>query len=133
MAGTNMAARFQAATKNANATLLLLRVEYWSRQKNIGHDVDGVWWLVNSIEEWADETGLTKHQVKEALVTLRGGHLIETTMARWHGKYVLHVRTTQRVNTVLSGGSVPNGTNGQCQMARPYIYRSNTRSYSRGT
>ena len=112
-----MVARLQAATKNANATLLLMRVIFWSKQKNGGVELEGHRWVVNALEEWADETGLTRHQVKEAIAALREMNLVATKMAWWHNRWVMHSRLTPRTTAILEGGSAPIGAGGQCQMA----------------
>ena len=114
-----MVARLQAATKNANATLLLMRVIFWSKQKNGGVELEGHRWVVNALEEWADETGLTRHQVKEAIAALREMNLVATKMAWWHNRWVMHSRLTPRTTAILEGGSAPIGT--------PLIYRESLR------
>jgi hypothetical protein len=53
----NMEAAFNRVTKNGHATLLLLRIRYWTKETKYGEEFDGFKWIRNPHSEWADQIG----------------------------------------------------------------------------
>ena len=100
MASSNLIARLNAATQNANATLLLMRIVHYCRLKVGGVEFEGRKWTYRSIPEWAEETACPERTARRMLQLLKGQNLILTRMA-WVGpkgdqKFVLHVALTTR-------------------------------------
>src|SRR5690242_16310848 len=58
---------FVRLTGSVNAALLLSQAVYWSNRTN---DPEG--WFHKSMDEWEEETGLTRHEQDKAREILRG-------------------------------------------------------------
>ena len=100
----NMEAAYNRVTKNGNATLLLLRVRYWSRETKYGEEFDGFKWVRNPLPEWADQIGATTTQAKYAMKILRDVNLIVNCMRMHKGALTLYTRLTNRVDVIWSKG-----------------------------
>jgi len=101
--GQNITARLQHATRNANVTLMMLRLVRWLESKSSAVEWEGETWVANSIDEWAVETGLSGTQSKYVFESGRKLNLIKTTM-RWHRKrWRMHTALTPRSRAVIAG------------------------------
>ena len=100
--GQNIVARLQQATKNATATLMLMRLNHWLA-KPVAVQIDGEPWVANSIEEWGDDAGLTTTQAKYAGEQLRKSNLMKTTMRYHRKRWIMHATTTARARAIIAG------------------------------
>jgi hypothetical protein len=68
-------ARLVALTGSVKAALMLSQAIYWTRR---GRDVrQHGGWFFKTMEQWHEETGLSRHEQAHARATLRGLHLID--------------------------------------------------------
>jgi len=121
MPATNMIARLNRATRNAVATLFMMRVSFYCGLEGGGVVEDGRRWTYRSVEDWADEIGESPHKVERTLKLLREANLIATRMA-WVGKgharrWLLHVALTPRTESVLKGEDPQICGEGSCKSA----------------
>lgn len=73
-------------------------------------------WVVKSIEEWADEIGLSPTQAQYASEHARKLGLWETTLRFHRGKRVMHAALTSRPKAVIAGveGQIRPSVEGKC-------------------
>lgn len=69
--------------------ILLFRIH---QLRNGGIRIEDKRYLVNSREQWAELTGLTERQVKDAIMYLRDRGFIETSQHHYKRKLTLHLR-----------------------------------------
>lgn len=98
---TSLIGRCMEATKGGVEGVILYRVGYWDRRNaKSGQDER---WSKKSHEEWAEDTGLSVHQVKRGLASLKNQSLIEVGRGLYNGRNVSHVRLSQRGIALFEG------------------------------
>ena len=123
-------AKCHAATKNANAAILLYRIAFWMPKAKVSHG--GLKWVANSASQWCRETGLSFDQYRRAIARLKTLGLVETEQHLFGGKNVTHVRLTDKGWAVvekppLNQGTATSLTNGNsaylelCENAQLYV------------
>jgi len=75
-------ARCHAATKNANAGILLYRIAFWMPKAKVSHRK--LKWVANSAQQWCQETGLSHDQYRRAIALLRDLGLVESEQRKKH-------------------------------------------------
>lgn len=87
-------ARCHAATKNANAAILLYRIAFWMPKAKVSHKK--LQWVANSASQWCQQTGLSFDQYRRAITLLKALALVETEQHLFGGKNITHVRLTEK-------------------------------------
>ncbi len=93
--GDNDLARYMRATKSFSAPSLLMRLAYWQRKAHVRVQLDdGKHYVANTLDDWAAETGLTRHQVRHAIKRLKALNFVQTKMALRGKNWMMHIRIT---------------------------------------
>jgi hypothetical protein len=96
-----IALAMKVTNSNANASLLLLRLAYWTpKAKVVRNDQT---WVVKSGEDWSDETGMSLKQYKIAVNLLKELGLIATEKHFFANKTLTHMRFTEKGLDALKG------------------------------
>lgn len=90
------------------AGVLLYRIRFWDQQHKIRRGSS--WWIVNSREQWAEDTGLTLAQVKHGMAALRNRGFILTEEHLFKSKTHAFVRLASGANAQPVGQPETNGS-----------------------
>lgn len=113
-----------ATERNSNASLLLLRIMYWTRYARVKRG--GFLWIVKSAADWCEETGLNSKQYERAIAHLRQLKLVVTESHLFANKSCTHARLTadmlERIKTFSGGLATPfEGPLDSPNMGNPYV------------
>jgi hypothetical protein len=102
----------ELAGKHGKASILLLRLLYWTKRADIVKN--GHRWVVKSRQEWLEDTGLTLDQYKYAIKHLVDAGLVETTRGIFRNRMSPFLRLTERVLERMDGADSANQLAGDC-------------------
>lgn len=96
----NTKRKLREATGTGDAASLLHSIRYWSPRAN--KKKDGIAWIANTHQFWADDTGIPKTSIKAHLERLTKLGFVETKASFFNGTKMLHVRLTEAGKALFS-------------------------------